>query len=54
MTLFQKNIIVRNVCVSIFSATFVEKFVIMRRMERNMIKNVYRSSCKVTVILVIY
>jgi hypothetical protein len=36
-------------CVSIVSKTFVETFFILRRSERHIIKNVYWSSCKVSV-----
>ena len=39
-------------CVWIFSTTFSEIFIILRRNEQDMTKNVQRSSCKVPVILV--
>ena len=39
-------------CVSIFSAVLSEIFLILRRSERDMIKDVYWSSCIVAAILV--
>jgi len=39
-------------CVLIFSATLCETFLILRRIQRDKIINVYCSSCKVSVILV--
>ena len=49
---FRKKITKPKMCVLIYSTTFVETFLILRRKERDTIKNVHRSSCKVRVILV--
>jgi len=38
--------------VAIFTTNLSETFLILRRTERDIIKNVYRSSCKVQVIFV--
>ena len=38
-------------CILIFSTIFSETFLILRRAERDMVENVYRSSCKVPLLL---
>jgi hypothetical protein len=47
----RKNVIEHKTCVLSFSTTLAEIFLILKRNERDMIKNVYRSACKVPVIL---
>jgi len=49
---FRRNVIQHKMCVLIFSTTLSETIFILRRNERDMINNVYRSSCKVPFILV--
>ena len=36
-------------CVLIFSTILLEKFLVLRRIQRDSIANVHRSSCKVSV-----
>ena len=51
-TIFEKKLL-NTKCVFLFSLQLLyETFLIIRRTERDMIKNVYRSSCKVPVIVV--
>ena len=49
---FEKKNIEHNLRVLIFSTILSETFLILTRTERDMIKNVYRSACKVQVIVV--
>ena len=49
---FRKNVIGHKTCVLIFLQLSSETFLILRRNERDMIKNVCRYSDKVSVILV--
>jgi len=48
---FREKVTEHKMCVLIFCTNLSETFLILRRTERDMIKNVYRSSCKVLVIL---
>jgi len=48
----QKYIIEHKMCVLISSTTLYETFLILSRTKRDMIKNIYWSSCKVSVVLV--
>jgi len=49
---FRKKSIEHKMCVLIFYTILSKIFLILRRTERDMMKNVHRSSCKVLVILV--
>jgi hypothetical protein len=44
---FRKTITEHKMCVLIFCITFFETFLILRRNERDIMKNVYRSSSNV-------
>ena len=46
---FKKKVIEHKMCVV---QLLSEKFLILRKIERDMIRNVYRTSCEVLVILV--
>jgi len=46
----KKNVTEHKMCVLIFSTNFPEIFLILRRNERDVITNVYRSACKVPVL----
>jgi hypothetical protein len=50
-TIFKKKVVENKMCVLIFSITFSEHFLTLRRNEWVMIKNAYCSSCKVPVTL---
>jgi hypothetical protein len=50
-----KKTLLNTKCVFWFSLLiFSEKFFILRRLKRDIIKNVYQSSCKISIILVPY
>ena len=49
---FWKKVIEHKMCVLIIRTTVSEKFLILRIIQRNIIKNMQTSSCKVAVILV--
>ena len=50
--IFGKKVIEHKMCVLIFYTIFSEKFIILRRTERDINIHLNRSSCKVPVILV--
>jgi hypothetical protein len=50
----KKNVTEHKMGVLIFSTIFVEKFLILKRTERDIIIHVHRSLCKVRVILVTF
>jgi len=49
-TIFEKKVNEHKICVLIFSTNLSETFLILGGNERHMIKNVYWSSCKVSVL----
>ena len=49
---FRKQSTDHKTCVLIFSTRLCETIAILRRTEQDMLKNIYRSSCMVTVIIV--
>jgi hypothetical protein len=48
----KKSIVEHKMCVVIFSKTCLKTILFLRKIERRMIINVHRSSCKVPVIVV--
>ena len=48
---FRKNITEHKMCILIFSTNLFETFLILRRIQRGIVKNVKTCSCKVPVIL---
>ena len=50
--IFGKKVFDHKMCVLSFSTNFFWNFLILRRIGRDIIKNVHTSSCKVTIILV--
>jgi hypothetical protein len=51
-TIVEKKVIEHKTCVLIFSKNLAAAFLILRRAERDMIKNIYCYLCQVPVILV--
>jgi hypothetical protein len=51
---FREKVIERKVCALIFSAILLETFLILRRIERDIIINVHRPSRKLSGILVTF
>ena len=50
----KRKVIEHEVCVLIFSTTLYETFLIIRRIQRDIVISVHRSSCKLPFILVIF
>jgi hypothetical protein len=50
---FREKVIENDICMLIFSTDLFAIFLILRRTERGIIKNVHRCSCEVTVFLII-
>ena len=48
---FRKKKMEHKMCVFVLSVTLSEIFIILRRSDRDVIRNVYRSSCKVPLLL---
>jgi hypothetical protein len=48
---FHKKVIEHNICVLIFSTTLFETFLILARIQRDIIINVHTSLCKVPLFL---
>jgi hypothetical protein len=51
---FRKKFVEHKMCVLIFSPILSARVLILRRIQRHITINVYRSSCKVPVVLVIF
>jgi hypothetical protein len=51
-TIFGQKFVEHNICVYIFSTTLSQTFLILRRIQRDIIITVHRSSCKVPFIIV--
>ena len=51
---FRKTVFEPKMCVLIFSTTLSETFIVLRRIEWDIVKNSCLSSCKVHVILIIF
>jgi len=49
--IFERKVIEHEMCVLIFSTSFAEAFLLLRRAVRDMIQNVYWSSCKEPLLL---
>jgi len=53
MTFEKKNVVQTKMCVLISAVTYFETFLILRKTEQDMIKNVYWSSHKVHVFILV-